>query len=130
MDIQQLKLEKLNFLSDLFDLTVKQRYALKDNDLDRLDNLIDAKEKLMEKIDKIDLVLKESRDDNREDNAEDEKIQVTLKNIMEIDRENQSLAQQLFVTFQKKIGQTNNARKFNKAYQSNFPDAMLINKVR
>ena len=79
MDIQQLKLEKLNFLSDLFDLTVKQRDALKDNDLDRLDNLIDAKEKLMEKIDKIDLVLKESRDDNREDNAEDEKIQVTLK---------------------------------------------------
>lgn len=90
--LQEILKDKLSGLSEMLRLTKEQSIAIKDEEIEVLDSLIDNKNNLISKINLLDSEFKNALEDNHieENILRDIKTQIneTLKEIKEIDDEN------------------------------------------
>ncbi|MDN5323289.1 MAG: hypothetical protein PWQ67_1743 [Clostridia bacterium] len=126
--LSELKNRKKEYLQDIYEITLKQKEALKIDDLDELQKLINEKQNYINKINQIDLKLNDLERENQQKSPEH--INVILKTIQEIDTENKQMAYKNLLAIKKKIGKVRQGKKVHKAYNPTIVQSAFFNKSR
>ncbi|MFZ5945230.1 MAG: flagellar protein FliT [Bacillota bacterium] len=119
-DLQQLKLE---YLQNIYNLTLEQKKALDANDVDELQRLLDEKQAYINKINLLDFDLKKMGNNNN-------MFQPVLQSIIDVDKENRNAAAEFLFILKDKVGKVRQGRKVHQAYNPYQSQAAFINKAR
>lgn len=121
---------KLNLLNEILAYAGEQRELNYQDNPSKIDNLIESRAKCLADLDKLEVVIKRSLNQVTEDYANDlgfqekltelnEDIKNTLKQIIEIDKENKEKLLQESSQLKNKLQNVNKGRKGVAGYQAN-----------
>jgi len=126
--LNELKTKKMEYLLNIYDLTLKQKEALEIEDIEGLQRLINDKQVYMLKINQVDQELNQLEE--RYLKKVDENCKKILSAIIEADNLNRQKADQLFQALKEKIGKVRQGKKVHNAYNPSLANSAFINKAR
>ncbi|NLT94710.1 MAG: flagellar protein FlgN [Clostridia bacterium] len=124
----ELKNKKLEYLNNIYDLTLKQKEALETEDIELLQKLIIFKQEYMDKINQIDEKIEQMEE--RYIKELEESCRKILAAIIEIDNSNRQKANGFFLILKEKIRKIRQGKKVYNAYNPSFSNSAFINRVR
>jgi endonuclease III len=126
--IVKLKNEKMEYLNNIYEITMKQKEALESEDLEMLQKLIYAKQAYMDKVDKINETIEQLEE--KYISEIDENCKKILTAIRQIDDFNRKKANIIFSVLKEKIGNIRQGKKVYNTYNPSYSNSAFFNKVR
>jgi len=126
--LNELKKIKVEYLTTIYDLTLKQKQALESENIEELQRFIENKQIYMMKIDRLDEEINQLEEKYL--GEIDEKCRKILLATMEVDNLNRQTADGIFKSIKEKIGKVRQGKKVHNAYNPSFSNSAFINKAR
>lgn len=120
--------KKMTYLQELYNLTLKQKDALDEEDVESLQRLINEKQVFIDKINRIDAEIVQLEENYLEEvNDNCKKLMTAIK---EVDEANRQKANYYFQALKEKIGNIRRGKKVYNTYNPAFSNSAFFNKVR